>query len=211
MVQVILEVSPGAFLLINIKKMQKNFARKTLITKRRELTKNQYEKYCRQISSFAINYLEKEKSSVAIYLAKDKEFEVSTKGIIDFCQKNEYPLAAPKITKNEKLLKFCAYEDEKLDLHPKYNIYEPNNNCKERTLADISVIFVPCVGFSNSLDRIGYGGGFFDKTLHAYKQINSNATTIGLAFSFQEVFDVEFATFDHKLDMIITEEKIYVK
>ena len=69
------------------------------------------------------------------------------------------------------------------------------------------LIFVPLVGFDNNLNRLGYGGGFYDR----YFEKNSNLkkiVKIGLAFSFQKIKKLPVNKFDKKLDRIITEKKI---
>lgn len=62
-------------------------------------------------------------------------------------------------------------------------------------------LVIPCLGFNEGRFRLGYGGGFYDRTLAAIPR----PYTVGVAYAFGET---EFAadTFDVALDRIITEE-----
>ena len=48
------------------------------------------------------------------------------------------------------------------------------------------IFLVPLVAFDNRLNRIGYGGGFYDRYLEKIQK-NKKIVTIGLAYSFQEI------------------------
>ena len=67
------------------------------------------------------------------------------------------------------------------------------------------IIFVPIVAFDKFENRIGYGGGFYDRYLEKISQIKK-CITIGLAFSFQKVNKINVEKFDRKLDLILTEK-----
>tara|TARA_A100001037_G_scaffold152684_1_gene137806 strand:+ start:780 stop:1325 length:546 start_codon:yes stop_codon:yes gene_type:complete len=69
------------------------------------------------------------------------------------------------------------------------------------------ILFVPIVAFDNYRNRIGYGGGFYDRYLEKISKIK-NCFTIGLAFSHQKVNRIKIENFDKKLDMILTEKLI---
>ena len=69
------------------------------------------------------------------------------------------------------------------------------------------IIFVPIVAFDKYRNRIGYGGGFYDRYLEKISQIKK-CVTIGLAFSHQKVNKINIDNFDRKLDLILTEKLI---
>ncbi len=60
------------------------------------------------------------------------------------------------------------------------------------------------VGFDERLNRIGYGKGFYDKYLSDYKGLK-----IGLAFSTQKYHHLPTDQYDIKMDIIVTENKVY--
>tara|TARA_B100000674_G_scaffold487552_1_gene498066 strand:- start:395 stop:940 length:546 start_codon:yes stop_codon:yes gene_type:complete len=69
------------------------------------------------------------------------------------------------------------------------------------------ILFVPLVAFDKYHNRIGYGGGFYDRYLEKISKIKK-CLTIGLAFSHQKVNKIKVENFDKKLDLILTEKLI---
>ncbi len=66
------------------------------------------------------------------------------------------------------------------------------------------VILIPLVAFDKSGNRLGMGGGFYDRTL----EVLPDSLRIGVAFSVQEVAHIPTGTHDKKLHLIITEKEI---
>ena len=60
--------------------------------------------------------------------------------------------------------------------------------------------------YDKNLNRIGYGGGFYDRYIKKIKK-NKKIITIGLAYSFQKVKKIPVNEYDIKLDFIVTEKK----
>ena len=85
----------------------------------------------------------------------------------------------------------------------KYGIVEPISTKKIYP----DVIFVPLVAYDNNLNRLGYGGGYYDRYLENIANIK-NILKIGLGFSYQELEKIPVNDYDKKLDLIITEKKI---
>ncbi len=69
------------------------------------------------------------------------------------------------------------------------------------------ILFLPTVAYDKHKNRIGYGGGFYDRYLEKISK-KKKCTTIGLAFSHQKVNKIKIGTFDKKLDLILTEKFI---
>ncbi|MDC3038521.1 5-formyltetrahydrofolate cyclo-ligase [bacterium] len=67
------------------------------------------------------------------------------------------------------------------------------------------IIFVPIVAFDKYNNRIGYGGGFYDRYLEKISKIKK-CMAIGLAFSHQKVDKINVENFDRKLNLILTEK-----
>ena len=79
----------------------------------------------------------------------------------------------------------------------------PEPIAKKKFYPDI--ILVPLVAFDKNLNRIGYGGGFYDRYIKRISKIKK-IFTIGLAYSFQQVKKIPVNNYDIKLDYIITEK-----
>ena len=69
------------------------------------------------------------------------------------------------------------------------------------------VLIVPLLAFDRAGYRLGYGGGFYDRTLQALRATGPRQA-IGLAFAAQEVAAVPRTATDQPLDLIVTEAEI---
>lgn len=67
------------------------------------------------------------------------------------------------------------------------------------------VVIVPMLGFDDSLNRIGYGGGYYDKLLAAQAQ----TLKIGVCYEAGKISRVPIENHDIKMDLIVTEKHIY--
>lgn len=70
------------------------------------------------------------------------------------------------------------------------------------------LILVPLLAFDDRGYRLGYGGGYYDRTLEALRATGS-VTTAGLAFEAQRVKKLPVQRHDQRLDWIITEKRAY--
>ena len=66
------------------------------------------------------------------------------------------------------------------------------------------VLIVPLLAFDGRGYRLGYGGGFYDRTLEGLRAAGP-VTAIGFAFAAQEVAAVPIDATDQRLDMVVTE------
>ena len=74
--------------------------------------------------------------------------------------KKKYPVALPKCNLNKKL-EFYIWDDTPLKKDQE-GILAPNNSNLLNS-SQISYIFVPCLSVDKKLNRLGYGGGYYDK------------------------------------------------
>ena len=74
--------------------------------------------------------------------------------------RKKYPLALPKCNSNKKI-DFYIWDDTPL-IKDQEGIFAPNNS-KLLNSRQISCIFVPCLSIDKNLNRLGYGGGYYDK------------------------------------------------
>ena len=69
------------------------------------------------------------------------------------------------------------------------------------------ILLIPLVAFDNQLNRLGYGGGYYDRYISKH-DINNKFTKIGIGFSFQRINNLPTNIYDKKLSFIITEKNI---
>ncbi len=115
-------------------------------------------------------------------------------------------LLLPVIKKNLDELVFKKYNlDSKFKIG-KFNIPEPESDSEELIP---QLFFVPCLGFDLNGFRLGYGGGFYDKTFAKLKNLNLKFYAIGYAFDKQKQVKIPTESFDFKLDFVLTEKQLY--
>ena len=132
--------------------------------------------------------------------------EIPTEKLNKFIQNNKKILCFPVITLHKKQpLLFKRFNEGDLLKVGKYGIKEPISN--RAYLPDI--IFTPCLAFDQRGYRLGYGGGYYDKTISYLKSINHNFTLIGYAYDDQKIDKVIYDNFDQKLNYILTEKQLY--
>ena len=72
----------------------------------------------------------------------------------------------------------------------------------------MSALVIPIVAFDDKLNRLGYGGGFYDRFITKLEK-TEEILKIGLALSCQKINKVPTNRFDKKMNYILTENKIY--
>jgi 5-formyltetrahydrofolate cyclo-ligase len=85
-----------------------------------------------------------------------------------------------------------------------WGIKEPAD---EAPVVDPDVLLVPLACFDRAGHRVGYGAGYFDKTIRALRA-KKTVTAVGLAFAAQEIARVPATEFDEPLDLVLTEREI---
>ena len=126
-------------------------------------------------------------------------YEVDAIKILNKLEKN-YLICLPKIKKNFQMDFFQWSSKDPLTIN-KYGIPEPTS----KKIIYPNILLVPLLAFDKYLNRIGYGGGYYDRYIKKIKT-KKNILTIGLAYSFQKVKVIPVNKYDKKLDYIITEK-----
>jgi len=129
-------------------------------------------------------------------------YEIGDLEILNYFFKKGYTISLPKI-KKKSLMEFYEWSKNDPLLINKYGIPEPVK--AKRVYPDI--LFVPLVAFDKELNRLGYGGGFYDRYIQKISRFKKIAK-VGLAFSFQKLKTIPTNKHDKKLDIIITEKDI---
>ena len=128
--------------------------------------------------------------------------EIDDLEILNFFRNKKAKISLPIIKENNQMDFFEWMNNDPLKIN-KYGIAEPISTKKIYP----DVIFVPLVGYDDNLNRLGYGGGFYDRYLEKIANIKK-VLKIGLGFSYQKLKKVPINKYDKKLDLIITEKKI---
>ena len=129
-------------------------------------------------------------------------FEIDDLKILEFLEKKKFKISLPVVKKNNQM-NFYKWSKKDLLKINKFGIPEPISS----KILYPDILLVPLVGYDDNLNRLGYGGGFYDRYIKKIEKIKK-VTKIGLAFSCQKITSVPINKYDKKLDFIITEKKI---
>lgn len=127
--------------------------------------------------------------------------EVDTFGIMRYCVDHGKKVVLPRVEAASKTLRL--YEIERIDeLSPGYwGIPEPPaSERRMRTVGDVGLIIVPGAAFDGSCNRLGYGGGYYDRLL-AERQ----CPAVALAYEEQFVEALPVEPHDIRMDGILTD------
>tara|TARA_B100001057_G_scaffold5906_1_gene5375 strand:+ start:957 stop:1490 length:534 start_codon:yes stop_codon:yes gene_type:complete len=124
-------------------------------------------------------------------------YEIDVMQILEKFEKKNFLISLPKIKKKSQM-DFVEWSLNDPLMINKFGIPEPIS--KKIKYPDI--ILVPLVAFDKYLNRIGYGGGFYDRYIKKIKKIKK-VVTIGCAYSYQKVKKIPTNIYDIKLDFII--------
>ena len=149
--------------------------------------------------NFIISILKKKKVSGKIiggYYPYNHEIDILQ--ILEKFQKKKFTITLPKIKKNSQMNFFQWSTNDPLAVN-KFGIPEPIS----KIVIYPDVLLVPLVAFDENFNRIGYGGGFYDRYIKKIRK-QKKVLTIGFAYSFQKVKKIPTNNYDIKLDFIIT-------
>ena len=130
-------------------------------------------------------------------------YEADNLNILKLLEKKKYKISLPRISKKNQMNFFSWSFKEPLSINT-YGIPEPIST--KTVYPDI--LLVPLLAFDNSLNRLGYGGGYYDRYINKILK-KKNITTLGLSYSFQKVNKLPTNKYDAKLNFIITEKDIF--
>ncbi len=130
--------------------------------------------------------------------------EIDTTMVIQKALSDHKKIMLPKVHQNKLQLFYTL--DLKTQLQKgTYGIMEPvQKKCVPAKIEDIDLVLVPGVAFDRNLNRLGYGGGFYDRLL---ARLSPEVKKIVLCFHIQLVPQVPTLDHDIKVDMIITESE----
>ena len=129
-------------------------------------------------------------------------YEINDLHILELFEKKRYNILLPIIRQNNQMDFFKWSNNDPLKIN-KYGIPEPISS----KIFYPDILLIPLVGYDNDLNRLGYGGGFYDRYIEKIEKIKK-IIKIGLAFSYQKIKKLPINQYDKKLDFIVTENEI---
>lgn len=181
---------------------------------RKNLSNNQQIIAAQSLKMNFIQHLKSENTTnskhIAIYLSNDGELDTSLliKELWNLNHAVYLPIIHPF---NGANLLFQRYEKNSPMRANRYGILEPKLNCSQICpLPALDYLLMPLVAFDKQGNRLGMGGGFYDRTLaRLHKQNWQKPQLIGLAHECQLVDALPIESWDVPLKTIITPDKTY--
>lgn len=131
--------------------------------------------------------------------------EVDTSLLVRAALADGKRVVLPRTIKSERRLATHIITDVERDLRPgAYGIMEPLPDLPEARADEIQFVVVPGLAFDRVGNRIGYGGGYYDRFLPQLQR----AAKVAVAFDLQMVHRVPAEARDRPVDYIVTEKEV---
>ena len=187
----------------------KAVVRTKIIKQRVALTQSDVVRLSQKIETnlFSLNVFQNARLVMAYMAFRN---EVLTKGIIEKSLAQGKKVVLPYVVPGKKILIPSLVENLRTDLVAGvYGILEPDPRClKPVEPAQIDLVLVPGVVFDRSGNRLGYGGGYYDRFL---PQCSFDTVFIALGYDFQVTGDLSGVVEEHdqKVHYLITDKEVY--
>lgn len=143
---------------------------------------------------------------IAFYLPVQGEADPTL--VLDYAGSNRKTFYLPIISQLKENQLFFAPSDENSTFYAnKYDIPEPICHPSElRKPRALDLIIMPLVGFDLSGNRLGMGGGYYDRSFafKRYRTVTKKPLLIGYAYDFQKIDQLPSESWDIPLDAIVT-------
>ena len=184
---------------------EKTSLRKRILDARNALSKDEIEDKSRRILEQLL-HLEAVVTASEVFTYVSFGSEVDTFGLIKSSIQSGKKVYAPKIL-DKGIMEFYRVTSLGQLVPSKYGILEPTSSEQGCLSGNHQVMVLPGVAFDSSNNRMGYGGGYYDRYLAIYDQ--GKTTKIALAYELLMVDLLPVKDYDKKVDLIVTEYAIY--
>ena len=182
--------------------MLRNQLRQQIRKTRANLTALQQQQAENSITQQALALIEERNAQhIALYVSFDGE--ISTDKLIKTLWAQDKHVYLPVLHPfNPNHLLFLRYLPDTPMLKNKFGIWEPKLNVQNvLPLDELDILFTPLVAFDKQGNRLGMGGGFYDRTLQNWQ--NSSFIPVGLAHQCQQVEQLPTEVWDVPLHQIL--------
>ena len=143
--------------------------------------------------------LERPVMTLGVYWPFQAEFD--PRALIDWVIVRGFAVALPEVFDKKGPLEYCAWRPGEALVDGVWDIPIP----KAREVVVPDAVLAPLVGFDRQCYRLGYGGGYFDRTLAAF---STRPFAIGVGYEISRIETIFPQSFDMPMDVIVTEALI---
>jgi len=186
--------------------LDKKELRKQIITERDRLTDEEIAAKSATIAEKLFNLPAFERAEAIMYFVSFGS-EVDTRPMVEETIRSGKIALAPKAVPQSRELIPSRILDWESDLMPGYyNIPEPRAGAlRPYTPEQIDLLIVPGVAFDLKGNRLGYGGGYYDRF---FSLLKPGTPLVALVFDLQIVPAVPIEEWDRRVDCIITDQRL---
>lgn len=187
-------------------KEQRNLLRQEILAIRRQLTAKESAQAGLSILKTIMQMnVFKRTVNVASYISLSGE--LCTQDMNEYFMTRHHLCLPYMVTGQKGKMDFYSFKKGDELVENRFHILEPKNQPENLVLEDkIDVIVVPLVAFDNKGNRMGMGGGYYDRML---KKVRKDCLVIGVAYEFQQVDELLVEEWDMPMDIVITEKNCY--
>lgn len=131
--------------------------------------------------------------------------EIDPRPLLEWLHRRYWPIALPSVATADRPLSFRQWYPGDTLVKAYAGIFEP---LPSAPAFSPHILLVPLLAFDRAGHRLGYGGGFYDRTLEDLRRDNPDMLAYGLAYSAQEIDHVPPLPTDMILDGVITERSV---
>src|SRR5687767_12712911 len=162
-----------------------------------------------QVSALVFNrppgaVLELVPQGATIGLYRSDTGEAPSRGYIKYFFENGHKIALPRVTTLDQPMDYRLHTDPYEESDLEAGVWGLRQPGVEAPVVVPEVLFMPLVGFTANGDRLGQGGGYYDRYLAAHPAI----TAIGMAWDVQEVDELPTELHDMRLSAIVTPTRV---
>ena len=181
--------------------MEKKKLRKFYFTRRKKKYFEINKFFFLPLKKLIIKNFKKKKLYISLYYPNSFELNVFRIFELEYFKKVRFLLP---IIEDDKSMSFYDWKKNDILYVNKFGILEPTKSQQKTP----NVILVPLLAYDKKKNRLGYGGGYYDRFFKKYLQTHKNILIVGVAFSFQKHHKLPANSNDFKLNYIITEKGI---
>ena len=184
----------------------KKILRKEILARRDLLTWDEISRFSEKIAERLFGLTEYAKAQTILYFLNFGK-EVQTLPMARVTLSHGKRVIAPKTIHKDRRMILSEIYDVDNDLAPGFcDIPEPRpDSLRPIDAGEIDFIIVPGVGFDEKGNRMGYGGGYYDRF---FTELDPCVPLVALAFELQIVPKIPVSPWDRRIGIIITEKRV---
>jgi 5-formyltetrahydrofolate cyclo-ligase len=174
--------------------------RQRLLTRRSGVAPTERRQWGQQIER-RLRVLLEERQGITLGVYWPFQAEFDPRPVIDWLIGEGSAVALPAVVDKKGPLEYRAWRPGEPLVDGVWNIPTPQN----RAIVMPQAVLAPLVGFDRDCYRLGYGGGYFDRTLAA---LSPRPLAIGVGFELSQIETIYPQPFDIPMDVVVTETEI---